>query len=469
MTSTRQLGRFGFPIPGAQAPAVAVTTRWPFEWMYFSATMVAWSFTPLLRRLVDFHNGFFNPVSVYSLLPFLLVMPLALFCLRKGRLLRIGALFKRFSFIWIGTFGYGFVIAAALDNLGAATFSLAQYLVPMIAGIWLAGQDISPALAFRRLCVILFPCALLVALYGVFQWVDPPPWDVMWIDGSGFNSAFNPVPFGMRVFSTLNSPQPAADFCALTMVLLFPLVRFKNVWTWPLIGALGSALLLTLVREAWVGLIVGIVAYLVLSPRRLLALPAIGLFAVLLSVLVSTLPVVLGSGPNSDVISSRITTLTDVSHDESALFRQQEIRDALEAGLANPIGTGLGNIGTSARLGSASGSLGTDLDSGYLSRLLELGWLGTLAYLGVVIVGPLMLAARIVTAPAENPADVQAKVIGAASIAVCAVLVWADAANDSHYGLDGMFFWIALAMASLAAGSLQRNVPRKTARGVSTR
>jgi len=60
-----------------------------------------------------------------------------------------------------------------------------------------------------------------------------------------------PLPFAMRVFSTLNSPGPAADFFALTMLLTLPLLRLRNIWTWPLFAALGAALLLTLIREAW--------------------------------------------------------------------------------------------------------------------------------------------------------------------------------------------------------------------------
>jgi hypothetical protein len=259
-----------------------------------------------------------------------------------------------------------------------------------------------------------------------------------------------PLPFAMRVFSTLNSPGPAADFFALTMLLTLPLLRLRNIWTWPLFAALGAALLLTLIREAWVGLLVGTLVYLLMSPRRFAALPALAAYAILLGFFVSSLPALLGSGPNADVIVSRISTFGDVAHDESAVTRQNEINDALTAGLANPIGAGLGTVGTAAKLGSnpLSSVVGNVLDSGYLSRLLELGWLGTIGYLAVVLGGPIALAIALLQR--GSALGIDARVAGATAVAMCAALAWGDAANDAHLGFDGFFFWIALGLGSLA-------------------
>jgi hypothetical protein len=285
-------------------------------------------------------------------------------------------------------------------------------------------------------------------VYGLFQWLQPPPWDVMWVQGSDFISIGSPTPFAMRVFSTLNAPGPAADFFVLTILLALPFLRLRRLWAWPLVIALGAALLLTMIREAWVGLVVGMVAYIALSPRRLTALPSLGAFAVVIVVLIGSLPAFLGSGPSSDVISQRISSLGDVSHDESALTRQTEINDALTQGLANPIGEGLGQIGAAAKLGSnPQSNIGNVLDSGYLSRLLELGWPGVLGYLFVTLGGPIVLTFRLLQA---KDVDIDAKVVGMTAVAMCAALAWGDAANDTHLGLEGFFFWLALGLGSLA-------------------
>jgi putative inorganic carbon (HCO3(-)) transporter len=441
------------------APATTVASlRWSREWIYFTFVMIAWSFTPLLRRLIDFHNGAFNPVQITSLVPFLMVLPLALVCLKKERLQRLTRAMRMLCYIWSGMIVYGFLVAAAFGNISAAAFEMVQYIVPMLAGVWLAGQDLDAPQAMRRLGIIILPCAAIVAVYGLLQWVNPPPWDVLWVTGSQFAGADLPVPFGMRVFSTLNAPGPAAHYFVVTMILAMPLLRLRNVWAFPLFAAIGSALLLTMVRESWVALLVGIAVYLLISPQRLRSMPAFAVYAFVLVALISSLPSLLGNGADSDVITSRIATFGDVGHDASAIARQQEISNALTQALGNPIGTGLGTIGAAARLGANSAqSIGSVLDSGYLARLLELGWPGFIAYLVVVLGAPLAILRGMFARGKGDVMNTEARVAAAVAVAICSALAWSDAANDAHFGLEGVFFWIAIGVGSLAIS--KRSVP----------
>jgi len=410
---------------------------WSLEWSYFALVMAAWCFTPLLRRLIDWHNGFFNPVQIASTIPFLATLPLALVALRPERLARIPSALKVLACVWVATFAYGLMLAVLFGNLAAGVYETIQYLVPMLAGLWLAGSDLDDARLMRRLSWVVLPLAAVVAAYGIVQFVQPAPWDALWINGGNFTSMGEAVPFGLRIFSTLNSTGPAADFFGMCIIFSLPFLRLRSVWVWPLITALGSALLLTLVREAWVGLLAGAAAYLVWSPQRVRALPFFVLGAIALSLLVSTLPAFLGAGQNSDVITSRISSLGDVSHDESALARTSEIQDSIQAGLANPAGVGLGQIGSSSALSAnPSSASGNNLDSGYMARLLELGWLGFAGYLFVVIGSAFAIARGI--------ARSEQRQWKAVAIAICAALMWSDAAGDSHLGLDGLWFWMAV-------------------------
>jgi putative inorganic carbon (HCO3(-)) transporter len=424
--------------------------RWSREWIYFTLIIAAWCFTPLIRRLIDYRHGAFNPVQITSLIPFLLLLPLAFVCFKRERLVRLAPLLRICAYAWLAIFAYGFVLAAAVGSVGAAGFECVEYLVPMLGGIWLAGQDLPVVPSLRRLGIIILPCAGVVALYGLFQWAQPPGWDVMWVQGADFVSVGNPVPFAMRVFSTLNSPGTAGDFCALTIVLALPLLRVRALWVWPFVAALGATLLLTLVREAWIALLVGTLAYLAVSPKRLRALPSLALYAALLVFLISSLPALMGSGPNADMITARISTFADVDHDGSALDRKSEFNDALTKSLDSPLGAGLGTVGAAAKLGSntQAASIGAALDSGYFARLVELGWLGALAYAAVVIGAPIALGINVFRAAGDPGVDV--KVAAATAIAMCAALAWGDAASDAHLGLDGFFFWIALGLGSLA-------------------
>jgi len=188
---------------------------WSLEWTYFAFILIVWCFSPLLRRVIDWRLGGFNATSPISLLPFVVDLPLALVCFRRERLARMTPAFKICLAVWLAVFAYGFLVAAFFENTSAGAFSLVQYLVPVIPGIWLAGQEISSAACLRRLVAVAVPIGAIVAVYGLFQYVAPASWDVLWIEGSQFTSAGLPVPFGLRIFSTLNSPGPAANFFEL--------------------------------------------------------------------------------------------------------------------------------------------------------------------------------------------------------------------------------------------------------------
>jgi putative inorganic carbon (HCO3(-)) transporter len=445
MTSAQSLRRPRFAGPSADSKRVAVSAAWSLEWFYFVLVIAGWCFTPLLRRLLDWHNGFYNPVQITSTIPFALTLPLALTAFRADRLARIAPTLKMFAWVWLATFGYGLLLAVAVGNTSAGVYESIQYLVPMLVGIWIAGADLDGVQLMGRLSRIAFPLGVVVAAYGIVQFAQPPAWDVLWIEGGQFTSMGDPVPFAMRIFSTLNSTGPAADFFAIGIIFALPFCRLKNVWVWPLMTLLGCALLLTLVREAWVALVIGLVVYLVISPARFRTLPFLALYGVLLAFLIAALPALLGAGQNSDIITSRISTLGDVSHDDSALARSNEIQNSIQQGLANPIGRGLGQIGASAALSANPDTVsGNSLDSGYLARLLELGWAGFCGYVFVAVGSFVALVAALYRAKRDSTISIEAKTIIATAGAMCAMLIWSDAASDVHLGLDGLLFWIAL-------------------------
>jgi putative inorganic carbon (hco3(-)) transporter len=293
-----------------------------------------------------------------------------------------------------------------------------------------------------------------VAIYGLIQFVQPSPWDALWVLGSGFqDSVGSPEPFTMRVFSTLPSPGPAADFLTFTILLALPYLRIKTIWMWPLVGLLSAALLLTLVREAWVGLVVGLVVFLALSPSRFRSLPFIIICGAIALSLVSSLPTLLGGVAQGDVLSSRIATLGDVNHDTSAIARQGEIQDALEQSVENPVGSGLGSFGAASKLSNPSDPIGNVMDSGYMARLLELGWVGFAGYLFVLVGSFLVLAWASLSNRLNLRITQNAQVAAAGSAAIAAALLWSDAAGDAHIGLDGFVFWIALGIGLRTVGA----------------
>ncbi|MBD5655989.1 MAG: hypothetical protein IAI50_12535, partial [Candidatus Eremiobacteraeota bacterium] len=88
---------------------------------------------------------------------------------------------------------------------------------------------------------------------------------------------------------------------------------------------------------------------------------------------------------------------------------------------------------------------------------------GFLGYAFVLFSGT-MLAIR--GARATHGGTLDERTAAAAAAAVSAALLWSDAAGDAHYGLNGLLFWLALGIGSLALKSLPMAAPKRSAAGV---
>jgi hypothetical protein len=238
----------------------------------------------------------------------------------------------------------------------------------------------------------------------------------------------------------LNAPGPYADFLVVSILLGFSLVRMKTIWLVAPIGLCLAALGLTLVRADWIALCVGMLAYVLLSPRLSRSIPALLVIVALGSVLVSSLPSLLGDS-NESTIVDRLNTLTDVDDDISVQTRRSEIADIYAHASAKAIGDGLGLVGPSAKLASADDQ--SVVDSGYLARFEEFGYLGFFCYLIVTIGVVIVAVMRSFQARAEAIWRVNAFAV-AGSIAI--ILAVMDFAVDSHASIDGVFFWIGVGL-----------------------
>ena len=84
-----------------------------------------------------------------------MTLPLALYCFRPERFARLTPAFKWFAAIWFAAFMYGLVVAVFVGNTNAALYEATQYIVPMLIGIWLAGDEIENPRLMGRLSVIM--------------------------------------------------------------------------------------------------------------------------------------------------------------------------------------------------------------------------------------------------------------------------------------------------------------------------
>jgi hypothetical protein len=132
-------------------------------------------------------------------------------------------------------------------------------------------------------------------------------------------------------------------------------------------------------------------------------------------------------------------SLTNLDEDRSLQARMQLYQRGGLGAILNPLGSGIGAMGTAAKLGDAGETV--VFDSGVLAIPITLGWLGSLLYLGG-LTWMLLQALRITTSNADSFAVIGVSIV----MAFMAMMVF----SNQLKGLSGMMVWsfLGLALAS---------------------
>ena len=222
--------------------------------------------------------------------------------------------------------------------------------------------------------------AIVVGIYGLYQFFEMPPWDVLWMEqlNSILNTVGNPVATEVRVFSTMNAPQVLASFLSVSLLLAFGSRRKIRFVSIPL--AL-LCLMLSLARSGWVAMAAGAIYLLFTLPRRQQVQMVIAAGVAALALILAM--------QNQDLqhtISDRLETMTNVHNDESVADRIAGYRGVFLSFFKDPYGRGMGV--TPALTEDASGTLGfvhgaqefALQDSTVAAVLVTLGLAGTLVW-----------------------------------------------------------------------------------------
>ena len=410
-------------------PAMAALVGWllytgrPIT--YISYSLWVWFLAPFVRRIVDWHFGFFEP-------NFVLLAPLLVSGISLSTLLPSARHPKDripVSFVLCGVAVlYGFVVGLFLHASPESLFGLLNWLCPMLFGLHLYLNW--PQYARYQAAIIrTFVFALLIlGLYAIYQFFAPPIWDRNWLENVKATSFGLPEPLQVRVWSTMNSPGPFANAMMVGLLLLLVVpARLKL----PSAIAGYLSLLLSAVRTAWLSWIVGF--FLILksvNPRILVRL-------VLSIILLVACLVPLASDPRiATVISERLNTFTDLRHDESFGARVDLYKLLIRDAVTSPFGRGL----------EAARDL--PIDSGILTLIFSLGWLGT-ALFTVGILSLFFSRDRFV-----NNTDQFYRVAKVIMIAILAQII----SGEVFVSVTGAIFWIFAGM-QLAAVRYHENQP----------
>lgn len=317
-----------------------------------------------VRRIADFRLGAFTDSNPILLAPYLAILASAnTLYLNLPKVKERGTLPFLLALASV-MYAYGIALLYPGMTVIKATLTLLTWITPILWGFytyinWQRYPEYSKVT--RRIFVW---GALVMGLYGIYQYVSPPEWEKMWLLGSGMDgSSGSPVPYGLRIWSTLNSFGVYADVIA-TVLLILPSCSSPLVLPAAIAG--GLSLLFTSARTGWIAWFAGFLFTTSFLPTK----QKLRLITGLLVISLVMIPIA-SMEPFSTNLSKRLNSLSDLENDNSAQVRKMIYQDFFQYQIYNVLGDGLG--------------VHESVDSGPMSLIVDLGWVGTVPYVGGLI------------------------------------------------------------------------------------
>ncbi|MET0971108.1 MAG: O-antigen ligase domain-containing protein [Tardiphaga sp.] len=282
---------------------------------HVQSAILLFAFAPFVRRLVDLAAGF-DQSSIMLIGPLLFILtPLPSLWTLLSTTNRPRNPWLIPPLIVLGCIVYGAALSMFQNDWFNAANGVLKWAAPVLYAIALQQRvDSSGELvnALARVFMIVLP---ITGLYGVWQYVDPQPWDQFWMNYASITSAGYPFPYMVRVFSTMNGPASYATFTATGLLL----VGFLRPGWQSLIAMMPAALglLLSLYRTGWIALALGVLFCMFFQSTRKRALSTgLGIAGAATAAVLFT--------PFADTITSRLESLGSGAEDGSGNERLEE-------------------------------------------------------------------------------------------------------------------------------------------------
>lgn len=398
-----------FPV-SALLIAIFLYFRYPI--LYIGFTWWLWFLTPLVRRLLDYQSGFTNPspvllapvlATLVTLVTFLKLLPKSLHSVSFAYVLSILGIM------------YGYFVGLVKGSPTSATIGFLEWLSPILLSFHIFVHWKEYPYYRQNVTRVFLWCALITGVYGVIQYLIAPSWDQTWLihvsPKQVFSSFGEPKPLGIRVWSTMHGPGVFAQVMMAVLLLLL-----SNISPLGLPATIFGYLsfLLSSVRSAWIGWVVGIVnLFTSLKPKLQIRLTLIIIIGSLCIVPLTTIE------PFSSAIVPRLETLTNLTNDGSRKAREENYSRFLNYALTNLFGDGIGN------------NPGL-LDSQILEVLINLGWFG-LAFYGS---GLFLLVFKLISA-----SNIKMDSFASSSRAITVAMLCQIGFGSIFYGLPGVILW----------------------------
>lgn len=412
--------RFAFPL-GSFAVGAFLYFRYPI--LYISFNWWIWFLTPMVARIADL-NGGWDPQRLMLVSPFLATLVTFYTLIRHlPRAYHQGGLPFILPLIAVV---YAFLIGFILNTPIAAARACLDWITPLLFAfhLFINWKDY-PQLS-QNIQRTFFWCVLVTGIYGVVQYLVAPAWDCYWITETELATNGIPEPLGIRVFSTMHSPLPFGISMMAGLLLLFNSQEGLRI---PAAAAGYLSFLLSAVRTAWGGWVVGFIALSTsLKPRFQMRL-IISILAI--AICVTPLTTI---EPFASAINTRLQTFSSIQSDNSTVDRVDTYNKNLALAFSEGLGKGFGGTMAVQDDGKISAVI---FDSGILDLFFTLGWFGGIPYLGGILLLLFTLFQNF-----QEQLDRFATASRAISLGVLAQI----ALGSVMLSLSGMVLWSFLAM-----------------------
>lgn len=361
--------RLAFP---ASCTIVAIYLYFFHPLFYINFNWWVWCFTPLLRRLADYYRGAFDESSLMLTAPYLVTLVSILTLMRQfPKTHRTGDL----PFVMAaGAVFFAFLVGAINNPATTVARTFLDWMPPILFGLHISTYwRLYPELRKTTQTVFIW-ISLLAGIYGIYQYMIAPDWDRYWLEAVENVSFGLPEPQRIRVWSTMNSPPPFGTVMMASTLLLLVCKGFLRV---PAAGVSYLAFMLSLVRAAWAGWIVGLFTLLISLKSNL----QMKLLVTIIVMATCVVPLTMVE-PFNTVIGDRLESFVNIQDDSSYEARAETYSDNLNIALSGFQGQGLGSTWIIKPNGQPER---VALDSGILDTFFTLGWFGGLPYLAGMI------------------------------------------------------------------------------------
>lgn len=396
-------------------------------WMFFLCN--------LIRRLIDYRAGYPTPgpwgftafvVASVSLITAFRCLPVAH---RKGGIPFVFAM---------SAIGYAFCVGFYQNPLNALVNETLNWLCPVAFGFHLFQQWRDYPNIKKVFSKAFLWGVLLMGGYGVIQYIFAPPWEQFFLNYAG-GSFGSPEPFGVRVFSSLGSPQAFAAVMLTGLIIIF--CNTTNPISYVASGFGYISFILTMARAVWLSAAISIPLFL-LSLKPSYQIRMLIVVIVIFTIVATTL---LSWEPVYEKFYERFESFLNLESDTSFNARAEGYQVLWGVSVVQFLGQGIG-----FSIKKFGVSLGEN-DGSFFPLIFTFGWMGLTFYLG----GFLMLLIKLFQIP-DARSDV---FIGACRMVVLCLIVQAGF-NSVFSGDVGAMMWgfLAVALAGHKYYAAQRQV-----------